>query len=237
MPTGPLSGGPCCRYGNCLQPWVEQQLCHRVECPGLRQMRGAGCQHLCHPCTKGSVLQWVALPTAKEGRHSTAVSPPPSSTLPLHPCPQRCTTLGWRLSAHSPKTPLHLVLYFYFLPSSTLISLSILSAQTKPTFCPGRHCQQKPPPRQPPRQKQFWHRSSREQVGKQHCSAWLQAPPARAQPMLHPTVSSCLQTAVRKGWLQAQGCVCKKGFCAAAAQEGMPHSTTGRREVFLLQQH
>lgn len=39
LPTGPLSGGPCCRYGNCLRAWVEQQLCHRVECPGLRQMR------------------------------------------------------------------------------------------------------------------------------------------------------------------------------------------------------
>lgn len=37
--------------------------------------------------------------------------------------------------------------------------------------------------------------------------------------------------------LQAQGFVCKEGFCATTIQKGNPGNTAGRREAFLPQQH
>lgn len=64
----------------------------------------------------------------------------------LHPYLQRWTALGWTPSDCYPRAPLHLVLCFYFLPSSTLTSFSIPSAQPEPTSRPREALPAENPP-------------------------------------------------------------------------------------------
>lgn len=142
---------------------------------------------------------------------------------------QSCTAVDWMQSDHSPKASLHLLLHFYFTPKQHF-DLAFPQSSLNPHPTPGMHLPQVTPTStvhcsewgktaQPCAEPATaLQRNSTEWVGKQHSFAHCLQEASRTS-ILHPGVSSCLQTPAMKGWVCSQDCVYKKGACAAAIQK------------------